>query len=295
MRKIKKNKNFIRLNDEQHFNIINDIKIDEIKHNKESSKEHKEKLKKKRKNIQNSNNSNVMNSSNKNDPFIGENLDLNAIFGEDIKNNESEKNINENQNNANNVNINLITNKKNDQSNKVENNQNTPLANIFDLDNIGISFFDTLKDEKNTTIKKTKQENDNIKDNNNTQKENEEIINDIELIKPKKLTNEELAEEINKKKDNPEFQKLLKEKGLDFKKLNDSQESDFSEKSNSNFLKCPICFKNSNDPNVKIEAQSCGHIICAKCLDKLKEKEEILKCPFCGKKLNLKKSIKLYI
>ena len=53
MRKIKKNKNFIRLNDEQHFNIINDIKIDEIKDNKESSKEHKEKLKKKRKIIQN--------------------------------------------------------------------------------------------------------------------------------------------------------------------------------------------------------------------------------------------------
>ena len=296
IKKIRKNKNFIKLNDEQHFNIINDIKIDEIKDNKESSKEHKEKLKKKRKNIQNSNNSNIITSSNKNDPFIGENLDLNAIFGEDIKNNELENNINENKNNENNININLITNKKKEQSNKDENNQNTPFGNIIDLDNIGISFFDTLKNEKNTTIKKTKPENNSIKDNNNkTQRENEEIIGGVEPIEPKKLTNEELAEEINKKKDNPEFQKLLKEKGLDFKKLNDSQESDLSEKSNSNFLKCPICFRNSNDPNVKIEAQSCGHIICAKCLEKLKEKEDILKCPFCGKKLNLKKSIKLFI
>ena len=42
-----------------------------------------------------------------------------------------------------NSNINIDTNKKN------------PLQ-LFDLDDVGISFFDNLKDEKNTTIKKAK-------------------------------------------------------------------------------------------------------------------------------------------
>ena len=54
LKKIKKKNNLIRLNDDQHFNIINDIKIDEIKN---SSNNQREKLKRIKK-LQNSNKEN---------------------------------------------------------------------------------------------------------------------------------------------------------------------------------------------------------------------------------------------
>ena len=274
--KARKNKNYTRLNDEQHFNIINDIKIDELKNN---SNKDIEKKKKKKKNDPNTNNSNIKeNSSNKNDTFLGSNFDIAEIFGDDIKINpfeESTKKQN-NEESTNNKNINISTNKKNPQLNNADVNL---LKNIFDLEDVGESFFDNLKDEKNTTVKKAKP------------KENHSNRNTINSVDFSKLTNEELIEAFNQRKDMPQFKDQLRKNKLNFQKIDkSSQKSETSSK--KNFLKCPVCYNDTNDPNVNMEiVLPCKHLFCSQCLDKIREMEKIQKCPICKEKISIRERI----
>ena len=274
--KTRKNKHFTRLNDEQHFNIINDIKIDELKN---SSNKEIEKKKRKKKNNQSTNNSNIKeNSSNKNDTFLGSNFDIAEIFGDDIKINpfeESTKKQN-NEENTTNININISTNKKNPQSNNADVNL---LKNIFDLEDVGESFFDNLKDEKNTTVKKAKPKEEHS---------NTSTINSIDFSK---LTNEELIEAFNQRKDMPQFKDQLRKNKLNFQKIDkSSQKSETSSK--KNFLKCPVCYNDTNDPNVNMEiVLPCKHLFCSQCLDKIREIEKIQKCPICKEKISIRERI----
>ena len=264
IKKIRKYNNSIRLNDDKHFNIINDIKIDEIK---KSSNNHKEKLKRIKKQ-QNANNNNSINSPNQKDPFA--NIDLASIFGEDIKiNEESEKKQNEND---------VQQNEAKDKGNL--------LPDLFD--DVGISFFDNLKDEKNTTIKKGKQNNTN--NNTNTDitndNKNEETPNNIEPNK-KTFTIDELIDQMFQQKDNPDLKKELEKRGLNFKLTDKSSERSSSVK---NMLTCPICFKNTEEENVTMDFLKCGHIMCKTCIDRWKERHENkkdIKCPICKAKFKV--------
>ena len=274
--KTRKNKHYTRLNDEQHFNIINDIKIDELKN---SSNKEIEKKKRKNKNNQSTNNSNIKeNSSNKNDTFLGSNFDIAEIFGDDIKINpfeESTKKQN-NEENTTNININISTNEKNPQQNNADVNL---LKNIFDLEDVGESFFDNLKDEKNTTVKKAKPKEEHS---------NTSTINSIDFSK---LTNEELIEAFNQRKDMPQFKDQLRKNKLNFQKIDkSSQKSETSSK--KNFLKCPVCYNDTNDPNVNMEiVLPCKHLFCSQCLDKIREMEKIQKCPICKEKISIRERI----
>ena len=271
----KKNKNTTRLNDENHFNIINDIKIDldEIKNS--TNNKQKEKIKKRQKE-QNSNNRNTISNSNPSDPFLENNFDLRAIFGDDIKINESSKKQTNKKNNIPDINLKLNTNKKSENINENENSYFNGL-----MDEVGISFFDNLKDQKNSTIKKSKSisKNKNKKDN---------------LEKGYNLTLEKLAEQIKLKKDNPDFKEALKKEGINFILTNKS-DSENSESSCPNILKCSICFNNTNDPNIKMEVCGCGHLFCSNCLNEMNKKNENMKCPICRKEINLNERRELFI
>ena len=64
--------------------------------------------------------------------------------------------------------------------------------------------------------------------------------------------------------------------------------SESSKSTVKNLLTCPICYKTSEDENVKIEILKCGHFICKQCIDTMKEKSDNvkkLKCPICQAKL----------
>ena len=149
------------------------------------------------------------------------------------------------------------------------------------MDEVGISFFDNLKDQKNSTIKKSKSisKNKNKKDN---------------LEKGYNLTLEKLAEQIKLKKDNPDFKEALKKEGINFILTNKS-DSENSESSCPNILKCSICFNNTNDPNIKMEVCGCGHLFCSNCLNEMNKKNENMKCPICRKEINLNERRELFI
>ena len=287
----KKNK-LVRLNDDQHFNIINDIKIDEIKNSNNNQKLKEKQLKKQK----TTNNKDKSNNSNQSDNFLGDNFDFEAIFGDDLKVNESEKQNDKNKENKNNNNININNNiiinnnviiKNNTHSNE-DHNEFSP--DIFN--NIGANFFEDLKDAKNTTAKKEKS-NNNIKNNI---KENEESSNKKEVKREKGFTIDELIDQLIKNKDDSNFKEALKEKGLNFNIANkDSKGSDSSIK---NVIECPICFRTTEDENVKMEHLKCGHCFCKGCIDTLKEKKkssEKLKCPKCLTKINIKDITPLYL
>ena len=269
-----KNKKFQRINDDQHFNIIDDIKIDEIKNS--SNNNRKERLKKKKKE-QSSNKSNLLsnsNNSNHKDIFFGNDFDLEAIFGDDIRINGSEKNQNNNQ--ENNININLSTIKKQEESSKDEininfstnkkkmnsNNDENILNELFD--EVGISFFDNLEDQKNSTIKKEKPNINNLKNENITKVE----------------------EEIKEENNNNNFNKELEKSGLKYT-LDNSQNSDSSNGGIRNELHCPECHRNTNEKNVQMMVLSCCHFICKDCLEKFKL-SKIQICPIynCKTKIN---------
>ena len=303
LKKIKKKNNLIRLNDDQHFNIINDIKIDEIKN---SSNNQREKLKR----IKKLQNSNKENNSNQSNPFLENNFDLKEIFGDDIKINESEKKQKDLNNQNNNNNLNKNTNITKEPKNE---DQISPFPDIFN--DLGVSFFDDLKDAKNTTIKKdkpTKKDNNNeiINDDNTNKKvnsiNNELNNNDINTDSGKKqnekeskekgFTIDQLIEQLVQKKDDSNFKEKLKEKGLNFKIAEGSSKS--SDTSVKNIIECPICYKTTEDSNVKMEHLKCGHCFCKECIDKLREKKKSavkLKCPKCLTKVNIKDITPLYI
>ena len=303
LKKIKKKNNLIRLNDDQHFNIINDIKIDEIKN---SSNNQREKLKR----IKKLQNSNKENNSNQSNPFLENNFDLKEIFGDDIKINESEKKQKDLNNQNNNNNLNKSTNITKEPKNE---DQISPFPDIFN--DLGVSFFDDLKDAKNTTIKKDKptkkEDNNEIINDDNTNKKvnsinNELNNNDINTDSGKKqnekeskekgFTIDQLIEQLVQKKDDSNFKEKLKEKGLNFKIAEGSSKS--SDTSVKNIIECPICYKTTEDSNVKMEHLKCGHCFCKECIDKLREKKKSavkLKCPKCLTKVNIKDITPLYI
>jgi len=281
--KTRKNKTYTRLNDDEHFNIINDIKIDELKIN--SNKENEKKKKKKKLESNNNTNSIKENSSNKNDTFLGSNFDLVEIFGDDIKltpfdssikkQKEQKEQKEEKEENFPNININNInfeTNKKNVKSNN--NKEENILQDVFDINDIGVSFFDDLKDEKNTTIKKAK-----------PKEENSCNISDKELI-----------EIFDQRKDKPEFKEALRKNKINYKIKDNSSKIDETNSKNS-LLNCSLCFSNTDDPNIKMEyVLPCKHFFCSECLDKIylqkeEKKEEKLKCPSCNKVINSRKRV----
>ena len=298
--KTKKKKNCTRLNDEEHFNIFNDINIDELKNsnNNEKNKNKKKKIKEQNANINNSNNTNSIkeNNSNKNDNFLDSNFDIAEIFGDDIKINTFEESIkkqNNEENNTNfNLNINIDTNKKNPP--KINNPEENLIQNTFDLDDVGISFFDNLKDEKNTTIKKAKPKpkEEPINTNSKKKEKEKEKNSNIDLSN---LTIEELIEEISQRKDiMPKFRDELKKNKIYFEKIDDKSSEKSGTSSKKNYLRCPVCFNDTNDPNLTMEmVLPCRHFSCTNCLDKMKQLEKMQKCPLCRKKINMRE--RMYI
>ena len=112
--------------------------------------------------------------------------------------------------------------------------------------------------------------------------------------KDKELTLSELAEEIKKQRDNPDFKEELKKNGLEFTIVGKNDKNENSEKSITNIIICPICFESTNNPNIKMEILNCGHCFCKNCLDEL-EKNNKNVCPVCKKKIIKKKIRILYI
>ena len=255
------------------------------------------KRKKKEKNANNNNTNSIKeNSSNKNDNFLDSNFDIAEIFGDDIKINPFEETAKKqnNEENINNINldINIDTNKKNPP--QLNNQKENSIQNIFDLDDVGISFFDDLKDEKNTTVKKAKpkpkeeQINTNSKENKKEKEKGKNFNLDLS-----NLTNEELIEEINQRKDIPKFKDELKKNNINFEKIDASPEKSGTS-SKKNYLRCPVCYNDTNDPELTIEiVLPCRHFSCTKCLDKMKQLEEIQKCPLCREEINMRE--RMYI
>ena len=263
---LKRKKNLPKLNDNEHFNIINDIKINENKNNNNNKKKNK-----KKKNNESKSNINDNSNIKSTEPFLGNNIDLEAIFGDDIKindiNNEKE--------------IETKTKTKTESNNNIENNkkedENILFSNLMDeFKEVGASFFDTLKDEGSNKI--------------SPQKNNSDIKKDIKELTISELA-AELAEEIKQKKNNPDFREELKKNGLNFILVDKNNSNENSEKSITNLLECPICYNNTNDPNIKMEVCECGHMFCKDCLDKLENE----KCPLCKKPLNFSERRQLFI
>ena len=252
-----------KINDPEHFNIINDIKINENNNNNK---------KKKKKKINESNsieltNQNTNENINSNEQIL--NIDLAELFGDDIQIHDSDKE-NKEINNSN-ININNNTN-DNIEQDKIEN------ENIFsniELNNVGVSFFDSLKDE--ISNKKSPQK----KINNN--------------FNHKDLTISELAEEIKLKQNNPDFREELKKQGLNFTLVDKNENNENNENSFTNVLSCPICFNNTKDQNLKMEVCGCGHWFCKNCLDKIEKENKKPKCPICKRKLKLKERRILFV
>ena len=286
----KKKNSLPQLNDNEHFNIINDIKIDEIRNNNNNDNKKKRNKNKNKINESKIENINTNENINSNEQILD--IDLAALFGDDIKINDS---VNENENedddnksSKNRINTtNNTTNNNNSDSDKKENDNNI-LSNI-ELNDVGVSFFDSLKDEgsnRNSPQKKNKDNKDN-KDNNNQK--------DL-----KGLSISELAEEIKLKQNNPDFREELKKKGLNFtlvdKNENENNENnENTENSITNFLSCPICFNNTKDQNIKMEVCGCGHSFCKNCLDRIGKENKKPKCPICKRDMKLKKRIPLYV
>ena len=284
----KKKKNIPRINDNENFNIINDIKINELQNKTNNSYENKKNKKKKSKELSPITNItlNPGGNTNNNELILDNNINLAALFGDDIEQNDTKKEDEENfeinmdifnsiKKTDNNNNIN------NSESNKKENETNIS-SNIVD-DFIDINFFDNLKDEESSNKK--------IKQNKNIDNEPKSI---------KELSNTELAEVIKKKQNNPDFKKQLKENGLDFtvaKENNENNENnDNSDGNDGNVLTCPICYETTNNQNITMEVLECGHLFCKNCIEKLpKKKKKKIECPLCKKEININKATTIYL
>ena len=279
----KKKKNIPRINDNENFNIINDMQ-----NKTNNSYENKKNKKKKSKELSPITNItlNPGGNTNNNELILDNNINLAALFGDDIEQNDTKKEDEENfeinmdifnsiKKTDNNNNIN------NSESNKKENETNIS-SNIVD-DFIDINFFDNLKDEESSNKK--------IKQNKN-------IDNELKSIK--ELSNTELAEVIKKKQNNPDFKKQLKENGLDFtvaKENNENNENnDNSDGNDGNVLTCPICYETTNNQNITMEVLECGHLFCKNCIEKLpKKKKKKIECPLCKKEININKATTIYL
>ena len=103
-----------------------------------------------------------------------------------------------------------------------------------------------------------------------------------------------MAEIFKRKKDNPDFKEELKKKGLKFNLVDKNEDNDSSE-SCKNVLRCPICFNNTNDPDVKMEVCGCGHFFCKNCLDYIEKNNILSKCPTCKGDINVNERRKIFV
>ena len=281
----RKKKNLPQINDNKHFNIINDIKIDGIGSNNNNNKKDIYKMKKMKKNKELKTDSNMDTNStitqtNSTVPFLENNLDLAAIFGDDIQTIDPiEEFENENKTNNENIDENILNNINSLENNNMDNDKKEEENNLFsglmdEFKEVGASFFDSLKEEESNKKSPHKK--------------------NINTKKIKDLTIAELAEEIKRKKDNPDFREELKKNGLNFT-LVDKNDSNDSSDSFTNILRCPICFNTTNDPNVKMEVCGCGHSFCHNCLDKIENNNLKSKCPVCKRKIKINERRKIYV
>ena len=234
----RKKKNSIpKINAPEHFNIINDIKINE-------------------------NNNNI--DINSNEQILD--IDLVKLFGDDIKIQNYEKENKEINND------NITTNNSTNNNIEQDKKENENVFSNIELNDVSISFFDSLKDEMSN--KKSPQK----KFNNN-------------------LTIPELAEEIKLKQNNPDFREELKKKGLNFTLVDKNENENYENNENSftNVLSCPICFNNTKNQNIKMEVCGCGHWFCKNCLDRIEKENKKPKCPICKRNLKLKERRILFV
>ena len=273
----KKKRNLPQLNNDEHFNIVNDIRIDEAKNNNNNKKK-KNKKPKEQKSIPILNDTTNEKKRKESNEFLDNNFDIVALFGNDININtplkekseaEENKSISESKIN--------IDNKIKNESNKNENEEKFFSNLIDEFNQVGESFFDSLKEEES-----------NKKNKNNSNKSIENSQN------KKELSMSQLADEIKKKQNNPEFKEELKKNGLSFT-LSDKNENEKSEASYTNILSCPICYENTSNQNIKMKVTECGHFICCNCIQKIGSKKKKTQCPICKKEINLKKAKIIYI
>ena len=233
----------------------------------------------------NANNTNTINN-NSNELFLGNNIDLAALFGEDIQINEPLKQFSENEENGetNNTQINGNEKSKNiiinniDIKSEQKDNEDILLSNLMEeFKEVGESFFDSLKEETNKKNNPKIKEGENVGEVNEVEEKNEEKGKFTKKKDIKELSFSDLAEEIKNQRNNPDFKKELKKMGLEFNIVDRNEDN---EKSVTNILSCPICFENTNNQNIKMEMLGCGHYFCKTCLDKLQRKNENV-CPIC--------------
>ena len=187
------------------------------------------------------------------------------------KMNETEK-LRKNENNDNKFNYNSKNRKiyevkiGEDKCENEEVKNNLDEINFEDLDNIDENYFEKLSETPNS-------------------KESKEL--NIE----KKLSSQELIEEIIKKKNDKNFLEELEKKGIEVSKNENEKES-----SNiSNSLSCKVCYFNTSESNIKLEVGKCGHILCQNCWSKIEDKKGNSICPLCRKKVKKKDRNIIYI
>ena len=263
----KNTKNLPKLNDSKHFNIINDIKIEERKNN--NNNDIKNKNINLNENKENINNVNILNHNN----FInGEgNINFAALFRDDI-----ELNYNEKKKGNNNSDV-----KKNNYIHNNDDNLNLDI--IEDLKDIGASFFDSLKEESNKNRSQKKKTDNNYDENFSVKSKGTKTEKD-------KISKLELLDKLIIRQNDPIFKEELRKKGLNF---NYQNKIDSDEK--NNFFKCPICFENTNNSNIKPIAFDCGHCICNICVNNYEKNDENLVCPHCYKDLKLNEKRTVFI
>ena len=92
----------------------------------------------------------------------------------------------------------------------------------------------------------------------------------------------------------PKFRDELKKNKIYFEKIDDKSSEKSGTSSKKNYLRCPVCFNDTNDPNLTMEmVLPCRHFSCTNCLDKMKQLEKMQKCPLCRKKINMRE--RMYI
>ena len=117
-----------------------------------------------------------------------------------------------------------------------------------------------------------------------------EIPNSEEFNEQKKLSSQELIEEIIKKKDDKNFLDELEKKGIEV-----SNNENEKEPPNINSLSCKVCYFNTNETNIKLEVGKCGHILCQNCWSKLEDKKGNSICPLCRKIVKKKDRNIIYV
>ena len=134
---------------------------------------------------------------------------------------------------------------------------------LEELNKIDESYFDNLPEAQNS------------KDLKNSEETNE-------------ISDEELINEIMKKKNNKKFKEALEKEGLEV--LNEKENEPVK-----NSLSCYICYNNTNESDIKLEVGKCGHVCCLSCWSKLENKKGEAQCPVCRKTVKKKERNRIFI